>query len=822
MDNSFIPDSQFKADVPDIATHEAPQSGFIPDNQFKPDQPMDAAAQADAAQAKDDALQSQYGTGSQQAIAGVEALAKGVAGPLATLGETKVLGVKPEDIKGREEANPVTHAAGEIGGLMLPVGQGALLGKAGEHLVSGIVGKGALKGIAKTAVKVGAENALYQAGDETSKMILHDPQQSIGSAISNIGLAAVIGGVTGGALGSVSPLWKASVGNKASQFIEDFKGRFNEHLNNPNPVETFTNELSQYHKNITDMADEVYGPQGLKNEAIQKLMPEMSDKISNQMSELNDKAEKTFRDMADKQVPERYLKKFQNDLQQFQDVATRPGANPSELFSAAQDFKQTLQGYSKGNFGPFAVPSYHEAYDFLNHTKGLAKDLRTSLESPEVWGKAADRQQAINKAFSEYKPALDDFNKKFTTEVAGERVIDPGKAATYVNQLGKSSAEIKQTMLDNFVKASEKYKKVIGDTHSALGVENPMQQSSLSAINNTLKEVTPGMHLADVLVKKSLADVGGHALGAGIGEAVGHASGIPFGGTLGFFAGEHALGPIFKGILPALIKPMLEKASNSEGLKAALDYGMQVHKGNKLADQAVKAIFAGGKVIPSEKLTTKEQREKLDTALQKYQQDPTALADNSGVVSHYLADHAAALGGVTSTAVQYLNSLRPQPQQRGMLDPKLKANPVAQAQFNQALDIANQPLTVLQKINDGTLTSKDVTTLRTIYPNLYQGLSQKIMNQMVDLTEKEDAVPYQTRIGTSLFLGQGLDSTMQPQAILLAQPTPQQGPQGPPGAQGGNPGGAKGSPKAIGKETNKLAMTGVQNGAAIAAGAKKA
>jgi hypothetical protein len=41
--------------------------------------------------------------------------------------------------------------------------------------------------------------------------------------------------------------------------------------------------------------------------------------------------------------------------------------------------------------------------DLIAKSKCLAYDVRNALEDTKVWGKAAERQQAINKAFSEFK-----------------------------------------------------------------------------------------------------------------------------------------------------------------------------------------------------------------------------------------------------------------------------------------------------------------------------------------------------------------------------------------------------------------------------------
>lgn len=802
---AFNPD-EFLAGTPTAAPEIKP-SGFNPDQFLAQEQSPEQ--QANAAQAKDEAVQAKHA--GEGPIATLEAIGRGATGPLSTAFETsdpeklhsitqfmgapgavvdiakQIVGkVDPESIREREEAYPVASAVGTVGGLMTPGGEGALLEKAGskiaQKVIPQVVEEGILAGASRGAVKVAAENALYQSGDETTKMILNDPDQSVGTAITNIGLAAALGGVIGGGLGTVSPLWKAAVGNKAGQLAEDFKGRMNEHIQNPDRAGALTDELNQYHTNIKSVADEVYGPTGLKAQEIEKLLPsseEAGTRIKEQVADLNKKAEEALSSMVDKQVPERYTNRFVNDINVFRKVVDNGDATPSQVFNAAQDFKQTLQGYSKGNFGPFAVPSYHEAYDFLNITKGLGKDVREALESPKVWGKAADRQTAINKAFRDYLPSLKDFEKKFTTEVNGERVIDPGKVNTYLNQVGKANAELKQTMLRNFIDASEKYKQVISDTHTNLGIDNPIQPSSMNMIKNSLKEQSHGAKLADILVKRS-GDLTGKTLGAAIGGGLGHLTHIPGAGLVGTIIGEHALGPFLGSVLPSLSKSLMETAGSGEGLKAAADYGASVAKGAKLSDSVVKGLFkSGSKLLPDSKRPTKEQREKLDAQIQKLQQDPEKLVNAGGSVGHYLPNHAVAIGSMTSNIVQFLNSIRPQSAPRAPLDPPIQVSSAVQSQYDRVLDIAQQPLVVLESLKGGTMTSHDILALQAMYPALYKGLQQKVMNAIITNKSDETPIPYDLRLGLSLFMGQPLDSTMKPTAILAAQPT-QQEPSQPP------------------------------------------
>lgn len=163
-----------------------------------------------------------YGTTGQQAIAALEGLAKGVAGPLAPLVETKVLGVKPEAITAREELHPWTHGlaqtAGLVGSMLTGVGEAGLILKGAEAAVGATkLGKAALAvselgpQVPSAAAKVGAaalkgaiEMGMFQGSDEISKAILGhaDPETPVASAIAHMGAAGVLGGAFGGVFGA--------------------------------------------------------------------------------------------------------------------------------------------------------------------------------------------------------------------------------------------------------------------------------------------------------------------------------------------------------------------------------------------------------------------------------------------------------------------------------------------------------------------------------------------------------------------------------------------------------------------------------------------
>lgn len=747
-----------------------------------------------------------YGTLPQKVLTGVEgAVSASTFGLIPGFGSDK-------DILKRKEINPTPHFIGEMGALLTPIPgtaeyEGAVkAGKEAENLLRagkieksaaqpiiqsgkeainplsaqsimsglgeraarsmGIPTEGIMGGAANEAVKAAVAGSLFQTGDEISKMMINDPDQSIQTAATNIGLSGLLTGAIGGPLGGASALWDSTMGGKAGQFLEDFKGRVKEHMDNPNPVETLHGELQNYYDNVRSIADEVYGPKGLKAQEIEKLVPkDLPQKVIQQASDISDKVKYDLDIMMNKphRFSPRLTANLQDDFRGFQDDLVEAN-NASGFFNALQNLKQKLQEYSK--YDKFIKPS-DEAYGFVQKVKSLASDLRTSLEDSSVWGEAAERQKDINKAFRDYLPTLKDFEKRFTTVVNEERVIDPGKINTYVNQLGKPNAEIKQAQLKNFLDASEKYLKVIDKTHTNLGIESPFTPTSLVSAKSSLKDLTAGARLADVFVKKGLSRLAGEAAGLSVGATLGHGLGSGF---LGALIGEHALGPFFSSIMPSLIKPILENPSSGSAFKSAVEVGMSVVKGENIVNRATKNIFQVGKeIVPSHLIPTDKRIKKLQKSLDDLQTNPVPLMEKASTYGHYLGGHEIAATKAAMNSVNYLNQLKPVKIKMNPLDKDFEPSEVEKSVYHRVLTIAEQPLMVLEHIKNGTLLAQDVSVLKSIYPSLYQKYVIKLTNGMIESVHKDRTIPYKTRMSLSLFFGRPLDSTLTPEAIQSAQ-----------------------------------------------------
>jgi hypothetical protein len=169
-----------------------------------------------------------------------QAIKSGVEGALesATLGvsapvETAFGISTPEDMLARREFQPGARLTGQllepvaeaVSGVGLLSLAGKAIGKqtakfgaklAAEKIAEGIVeaAPSALAKIGTAAGKSAIHGAITAAGDEVAKNAINDPQQTMESALFNVGIGGAIGGVLGGAPTAVKSLWNSTHGEK--------------------------------------------------------------------------------------------------------------------------------------------------------------------------------------------------------------------------------------------------------------------------------------------------------------------------------------------------------------------------------------------------------------------------------------------------------------------------------------------------------------------------------------------------------------------------------------------------------------------------------
>lgn len=855
-----------------------------------------------------------YDTGTEALKTAAEGAGEALTFGLST-GLEQALGAKKEDIQGRREINPGAHMAGQAAGLVgsafIPVaGAANVLEHAGQAAVeaAGLAGaENATAKIGSAALKGAVENMAFQGGDEISKALSGDPGQSAETALTDIGLASVLGAGVGTAFGAVSPLWEATMGSKVGGVLKGVTAKMGgkeildepmvaamqgsgmeiapevrARLSNDPAIQQMSKTLEQsdttgsglaHQKALSafrkDAGDEIVRTFGQKPESIAEPLSKyeggkkLGETLAKEYQAKMDPLSKEFGELkakyAEAELPQDTVVKGGPDysnpyapstlpdkvipgtVSQVSDrlveLANREGWTASPSSDIMKEVQRTLKELPAqkslkdlGNF--ISQVGNNTSSDLMNGPlrragqmiNGILKEAEADVAMAKL-GDAApelvDRYKLARQAYkaqAQLKEALDDRlkiggstnafgkNLKEMASTDGERVFQ--------RLSGKNDADLLRVLSDHYPETAQALKDIhiqnllevgaskakdgetISSAHLLSNLNKmspelrnfavtPEQAAKVEAINAMLERLNRPPHNFSNIARvadKLMSPLASSAMGLGA-MLTGHnpATGLLV-GSLTKLLGKDA--PDAARL--ALLKFLGSGAPvDSAGFKAAVDYIQASVKGENLVQRSVKNLFKSGQeVLPQSAIPTERVLSHLDKATQALQTNPQPLMNTGGKTNYYLPQHGGAISQHAASATNYINSQRPNDQPKVPLDTKQKPTPQSQSAFKRTLEIAQQPLTVMQRMQNGTLTPKDVVDMRSMYPNLYNKMAGQLNQEMVDQLSKGNSIPYKTRMGMSVFLGQPLDTTMTPAGIQGAQPQAKEPPAQPSSPQG--------------------------------------
>ena len=873
-DPSFIPDAEFTPDSTAPTDTQAP--AFIPDDQFKSDE---------------DVRESKYGTTGQQLKTGLEGAATAATFGLSTGLEKKLLDVQDEDINARRETNPGSYGLGQVAGLAgslaIPgLGEANVLAHAGEGAVAlaGLRGATGLARIGSAALKGAVETALVSSGDEVSKMLSNDPNQTAQSAMTSIGLSSVLGGALGAGFGVASPLWKSVLGDKLGNVLDTLASRGNGIEGQvPTDIESILAKAG-----ITDAPPEIRAALGNDPRALQMAKTlEQSDTTS---------AGRNF---------QQSLTGFKRDLGD--NIVRNLGADPADLASnqlsryesgreigetLAKEFDQRISPLSaeyeaiKDKFGKVLLPQdavsgmadkighlVQEQGWYASPSSDIMKEVNrvlTELPNARTMQDLGHYTQAVgnnmqadplNKSLSRaggmIKSILSDGEYQSLSNAVGEKegqeaamrlanvreayakqatlkdAIDDrlhirGSVSGYAKNLqemastegekllnrisGTRDADLLNTLTEHFPETAQAVRQYHVDTllDSAARRAKPGENISIGALKNSLGKMSPELRNFAIRPEQlEKVEAAGHVweqfnrlphnfsnTARTNDRLMAHLPGTAM-GMLSMLTGHN---PVVGMVVGAVTKPLAKdipdadrlsllkflgssKPINAEGFKGMAEYIAKAAKGIQAVNKATGAVFDASKDVVGT-IPSKIETEKLQDRVDQLSQNPDKLMDVGGQLGHYLPEHQTALAQTAQAAITYLTAQKPATAQNSPLDRPIPPSAAQKAAYTRTLQIAEQPLMVLQHIADGTLQPKDVQDLNALYPGMPGQLAQKLTGQMIEHLADGGKVSYRLRTGLSLLTGQPIDTTMTPAAIQSAQATyaPAQPPQAPPKA----------------------------------------
>lgn len=384
------------------------------------------------------------------------------------------------------------------------------------------------------------------------------------------------------------------------------------------------------------------------------------------------------------------------------------------------------------------------------------------------------------------------------------------------NSIGQAGTKGLQA-IENSKMATKANNMILG-----LGIASRMKELGISGIdaeeyvNNMLGDsgIKPNDVKFGIKLFNKGADAAHSKITRGIADTLGTLAGGATGGIPGSIAGgvftDQVIVPMVENIIdkgisksnkyvmPAVLKAVSE--GNTDGLFKSITYADKVTKGAAKIGNAIDGLFkVGGQQLINHEATDKD-REKLHKFIEEggvnqqiqnqlnssnQQEEPQQYA-KGGVVKHHIPknpevsqepDHFATvfpeqsmlLSSAKSRVYNYLNSMRPQPPAGKLPYDKYTPNKEQQRSYDRALDIANEPLSIVNHIKNGSITPEHIKHMAQLYPELYKNLSKQITTRISENQLKDERPNYRIRQGLSLFLANPMESSFTPANIQAAQ-----------------------------------------------------
>lgn len=178
--------------------------------------------------------------------------------------------------------------------------------------------------------------------------------------------------------------------------------------------------------------------------------------------------------------------------------------------------------------------------------------------------------------------------------------------------------------------------------------------------------------------------------------------------------------------------------------------------------------LSDGLLDPKHPKPAKEDLEGFKGHIEALQQDPSNLLDRLRTLGESHPEHATELAARLSTASSYLNSIKPKSQQLGPLDRVFPPSKQEQDQYDRQVSIVHNPNKVLDLAKRGMLQPKDLLTVQSVYPKLYQQMKDNAFETLAaHKASGKEVTRKQARV-LSAVLGQPLTFTQSSAAARAA------------------------------------------------------
>lgn len=687
-----------------------------------------------------------FGSTGQQVAATALGGARGLSLGLSDLALTKTGLVSPEYLQKQEEYNPELGMAGEVAGAIAPafftggssVGANILsktpagianaIGKsatsAGAKIAGNVLPKtlsplvqGAVTKATELGLGSAAESALYGAGKAVSESAIQDKPLTAEAVLMDGGYSALIGGLTGGALGGAASVAGKGIkvaGEKMAGLIGDSKelesrlvarglGASKRDMGAILGNEFKQENINHAYKAIQSNIDEL-GASGSFADDFNKLEDSRlgAGSITRNNDELMTNVEKLKSKAGDA---------ISTSLDNVQEVT-----NTNTIIKALKDAGDEISGI-----------------DFANKDKlnNFIKRLEDEVSDMDLITGELTPKELTAKELWELRKELDSviYDDKITVKAN----------TSYAKALQKARGEI-EDKLESMVQsqgdeAYKNYKSAKKAYSGASDIEKLLIEQNKKNANN--------------LFGLTAYDSG--AAGAVIGGAPGAAIG---------FLGR--------------------KVIADYGDKAALYVLSQLEKRagtlNKVVDESIEGLMSASRksgtiaTLTASRDKNKSYDEKikeLEIQRQRIDEMKNELDVNLSELGAAAPETALQLRDKTINALDFLTSKMPKSQE---VNPLVEYRvPESQVdKFNRYVTAVERPQTIMQNLKGGYISPEEVEVLRKVYPEIHLKLKSKALDLLSTKEGKKD-VNYQLRLQLQKLLNTKSDVNLYPTSIKTLQ-----------------------------------------------------
>jgi len=438
-----------------------------------------------------------------------------------------------------------------------------------------------------------------------------------------------------------------------------------------------------------------------------------------------------------------------------------PGMTPAKTLGAAEDL-MTKAGADMGDIlkaADAAAPGAAPAAD------AVLNRVRTDVLAPLA------KNPMQKEAAARLAGNLDDYAAKFT---------EGPLTFSDLHAMRKEVSDALYGMRGNMDPFANAYKDALHDFRSILsqeindGLERAGVEGASAAAWKTANRQYEVASRASAFAQKGVARAVGNNLISPMEALAAMTSGA---GLTAAGAPHIGLGSLAAGAATALTRrqgsAVLGWASNklSKALVGMVD-GADSSIGAKIG-----ALFSGeaerAGAEAAAKMVDGKTYSKFASDLNDYQGNMDRLAETLGQHTQELSQHAPgtadAIHGLAARGIGHLASTLPRHDGHQEMDAAFEPSGAELAKFNRGLEIAQNPMRILDHVAAGTLTPEHLTAAETIYPRLLAEMRTQALDRLTTEVSKGHRIPYQSRLSLAAFLNQPLDSTMTPASVQANQ-----------------------------------------------------